>query len=100
MQKKDDDGPPAAGGGGTGKPEEPENKGKIMMDATCVSTDIRYPTDLGLLNEAWEITEKYIDVLYEPLKGKIAKPRTYRNTAMGEYLTVIKMRKPRKNLLR
>jgi transposase, IS5 family len=100
MQKKDDDEPPAAGGGGTTKPEETENKGKMLMDATCVPADIRYPTDLGLLNEAREITEKFIDILYEPLRGKIAKPRTYRNSARKKYLAVAKMRKPRKNQLR
>ena len=51
------------------------------MDATCVPADIRYPTDLSLLNEAREKTEKYIDILYEPLKGLVGKPRTYRRVA-------------------
>ncbi len=51
------------------------------MDATCVPADIRYPTDLNLLNEARKKTEQYIDILYEPLKGRIDKPRTYRKLA-------------------
>jgi transposase, IS5 family len=101
MQKKDDDQPPATGSGGTTKPEEePENKGQMLMDATCVPADIGYPTDLGLLNEARQKTEAFIDLLYEPLKGKIAKPRTYRDNARKKYLAVAKMRQPRKKLLR
>jgi len=101
MQKKDDDQPPATGSGETTKPEEePENKGQMLMDATCVPADIGYPTDLGLLNEARQKTEAFIDLLYEPLKGKIAKPRTYRDNARKKYLAVAKMRQPRKKLLR
>lgn len=38
-----------------------ENKGKLLLDATCAPADIRYPTDLSLLNEAREKTEKTID---------------------------------------
>ena len=39
-----------------------------MSDATCVAIDIKYPTDIGLLNKARETTEKIIDKLYKPLK--------------------------------
>ncbi len=100
--KKDDDEPPATGGdtGLKNSGETLENKGKLIMDATCVPADIRYPTDLGLLNEAREKTESYIDILYEPLKGKIGKPRTYRKVARADYLATAKMRKPRKKQLR
>lgn len=99
--KKDDDDPPLA----TSKePKNPakttENKGKLIMDATCVPADIRYPTDLGLLNEAREKTEEHIDTLYLPLQGRIKKPRTYRQVARKEYLKIAKMRKPRKKQLR
>jgi len=70
------------------------------MDATCVPADIRYPTDLSLLNEAREKTESYIDILYEPLKGVIDKPRSYRRVARAEYLATAKKRKPGKKELR
>jgi len=53
-----------------------ENKGKLILDATCAPADIRYPTDLSLLNEAREKTEGYIDILYQPLCGGMKKPRT------------------------
>ncbi len=102
QDKKDDDEPPAAGGhtDRDSSGELPQNKGKLVMDATCVPADIRYPTDLSLLNEAREKTESYIDILYEPLRGKIDKPRTYRKIARADYLATAKMRKPRKNQLR
>ena len=105
QNKKDDDDPPAdeppaTGGGPEISRKAPENKGKLIMDATCVPADIRYPTDLGLLNEAREKTESYIDVLHEPLRGKVDKPRTYRQVARNDYLQIAKMRKPRKKQLR
>ena len=28
------------------------NQGSLLIDATCLPADIRYPTDLSLLNEA------------------------------------------------
>lgn len=37
------------------------NKGRLIVDATCAPADIAYPTDIGLLNEAREKTEKIID---------------------------------------
>ena len=100
QDKKDDDEPsPATGRGSENPAKTTENKGKLIMDATCVPADIRYPTDLGLLNEAREKTEGYIDTLYLPLRGKIKKPRTYRVVARKEYLGIAKMRKPRKRQL-
>ncbi|WP_429845957.1 transposase, partial [Caldifermentibacillus hisashii] len=56
-----------------------ENRGKLILDATCAPADISYPTDFKLLNEAREKLEHIIDVLHKPLKGTRKKPRTYRN---------------------
>jgi hypothetical protein len=70
------------------------NKGKLLIDATCVPADIRYPTDLSLLNESREKLEKIIDVLHAPHVGKRKKVRTYRREARKEYLKVAKRRKP------
>ena len=43
------------------KPEqEPENKGTLMLDATCAPSNIRYPQDFSLLNEAREKLETII----------------------------------------
>jgi hypothetical protein len=74
---------------------ESPNRGKLIVDATCTPADISYPTDLGLLNGARVHTEKIIDILYKPLKGKIPKkPRTYRNLARIDYLLIAKQRIP------
>jgi len=63
----------------------------LIVDATGTPADISYPTDLGLLNGARVHTEKIIDILYKPLKGKIPKkPSTYRNLARIDYLLIAK----------
>jgi IS5 family transposase len=72
--------------------EEKENRGKLIVDATVAPADIKYPTDLDLLNSSREQTEKLIDKIYKPESGKI-KPRTYREKARKEYLSIIKQRK-------
>ena len=74
---------------------QPENRGKLILDASCAPADISYPTDLNLLNQGRQQTEKIIDILYETLKGKLAqKPRTYRLLTRKSYLEVAKKRKP------
>jgi hypothetical protein len=77
----------------TEKTTEPENKGTIINDATCMPADIRYPRDIDLLNEAREKLEGIIDTLYEYSDLRM-KPRTYRNSARRDYLRFIKLRKP------
>ena len=71
-----------------------EHKGKLLLDATCTPADIKYPTDLSLLNEAREKTEKTIDTLYNQELGLAKKPRTYRKLARRDYLKIAKQRKP------
>jgi IS5 family transposase len=74
----------------------PSNQGQLIVDASCAPADIRYPTDLSLLNEAREQTEAIIDLLYEQVQDRIEKkPRTYRKQARRDYLSVIKQRKAR-----
>jgi transposase, IS5 family len=76
---------------------EPKNQGKLILDATCAPADLKYPTDLGLLNQAREHTEKIIDALHNQIKSPVKKkPRTYQNRARKEYLTLAKQRKPRR----
>jgi IS5 family transposase len=77
--------------------EKIENKGKLILDASCTPADIKYPTDLGLLNQARRQTEKIIDKLHlgEAIKVGI-KPRTSRERARRDYLKVAKKKKPRK----
>ena len=79
------------------EPSSHQNQGKLILDATCTPADISYPTDLKLLNQAREQTEKVLDRLYEQVKDKLErKPRTYRQKARQSYLAIAKQRRPRK----
>ncbi len=74
---------------------ERKNKGKLILDATCAPADIKYPTDLEILNQARKTIEIIRDILYYSLKGKLKKkPRTYRKKARKEYLKIAKKRRP------
>ncbi len=81
-------------------PAEKPNQGTLILDATCTPADMRYPTDLGLLNEAREKLDEIIDTLHADSGKKEKRPRTYREKARKDYLHVSKQRSPRKNQLR
>ena len=82
-------------------PEATGNQGSLLIDATCTPADIRYPTDLSLLNEAREVTEKLIDAMHPPVRdGFGAKPRTHRRKARQQFLAVAKKKRPRINKIR
>ena len=87
-KKPDDDEPPKPG----------ENKGTLMLDATCTPADITYPQDLNLLSKAREKAEGIIDQIHAAEGG--SKPRTYRKVARREYLKVSKMRRKPAKVLR
>jgi|GEM_PF-1104301 len=55
------------------------NSGTLTIDSTCAPSNIRYPQDVSLLNEARENAEKLLDELHDPADGK--KPRNYRKRA-------------------
>jgi transposase, IS5 family len=84
------------------EPAEPENNGKLLIDATCAPSDIRYPTDLSLLDEAREKTETIIDTLWEHTEKSSdqVKPRTYRKKARVQALSVLRQKKPLKSEIR
>jgi hypothetical protein len=75
------------------------HQGKLILDATVCEQAIRFPTDLGLLNESREISEAIIDALY-PQSGLEKKPRSYRRTARKKYLAIVKQRKPGRKKIR
>ena len=89
----DDSDPPA--------PPSSGNQGQLIVDASCAPADIHYPTDLDLLNQAREHSERFIDELYQQVAGCLAKkPRTYRQTARRDYLRIVKRRKKPRKLIR
>lgn len=71
---------------------ETQKKGKLVVDASCMPSDIRYPNDMSLLDEARTKTEKIIDELCKA-QG-IKKPRTYRQKARKEFIRFIHEKKP------
>ncbi len=80
--------------------EPPINHGKLIVDATCAPADIRYPTDVSLLNEAREKTEELIDKLHAPLMGKQDRPRTYRVKSRRAFVAFIRRKKPGRQAIR
>ncbi len=113
-KRNDDDdnksGPPSDGH----KPEEsnksgrkassfityPVNQGKLILDATCAPADIRYPTDLSLLNEAREKLDDIIDIVHKNLGKPGKRPRTYRQIARKAFLSIARNKKPGKKGIR
>ena len=69
-----------------------ENLGTEILDATCSPSNIRYPQDFSLLNEAREKLEDMIDYFHKNCHPW-AKPRTYRRVARKEYLALAKSKK-------
>ena len=86
-----------------------DNQGSLLIDATCAPVDIRYPTDLSLLNVdevfsegvAREVTEVLIDSMYKQVRESFDhKPRTYRKQARQQFLAVAKRKRPGINKIR
>ena len=87
-----DDTPPAGGNGSEGSDAAPtENKGTLILDATCAPQQISYPQDINLLNEARENLESLIDDICS--RFNYYKPRMYRKNARKDYLSLAKCRK-------
>jgi len=74
-----------------------QNKGKLLIDASCAPADITFPTDLKLLNKAREKSEEIIDILHAPYVGIRKKPRTYRRKARKNFLAAAKSKRLLKN---
>jgi IS5 family transposase len=80
----------------TGSDKASANQGTLLIDATCDPVDIRYPTDLSLLNEARVVTEKLIDAMHPQIRASFGdKPRTHRKKARQQFLAVAKKKRPR-----
>ena len=58
----DSDGQPGTGG----------NSGTMIVDATCAPSNICYPQNVSLFNEARENAETLLDILHDPAGGKEA----------------------------
>lgn len=67
--------------------------GTLIIDATCAPADIAYPTDLKVVNQAREATERIIDDLHRPQVGACARPRTHRKRARKAFVNAVKSKK-------
>jgi hypothetical protein len=91
-------------GDGDGTSGSSENSGKLLVDETCTPADVRYPHELGRLNQAREKSDLYIDQLdkwatqdkYPVLK----KPKTYRQKARKQYLAVARQKSANQKKIR
>ncbi len=62
--------------------------GSLILDATCSPSNIRYPHDFSLLNEAREKTDWMIDVLHRQVDPDQRHPRTYKQVLRKAYLAM------------
>ena len=94
LAKKDGhDAPPSSGTSGSehAAEGEAENKGTLVLDASCAPVHIRYPQDVSLLNEAREHLET---IIYRFCKSYgLPLPRRYARQARKEYLAFAKGKK-------
>jgi IS5 family transposase len=72
--------------------ETPKPKGKLKLDATIADQMIKYPTDLDLLNDSRQESERIIDALCKKLEIE-KRPPTYRRKARQHYLSLAKKKK-------
>ena len=78
-----------------------KNRGKLIMDATVAPSDIKYPTDIDLLNQCREHLETAIDIMWavvphkghkHPYSAKKAR-KAYLNISKSKRWTAKKLRK-------
>ena len=76
-----------------------KNRGSLLIDATVSPADIKYPTDLDLLNTSREHSERLIDILWKQNPVGV-KPRTYLRNARQDYLSLSKKKKKKSKEIR
>lgn len=75
------------------KREKKKNRGKLIMDATVAPADIKYPTDIDLLNKSREHLETAVDILWKKVPHKGHKLPYSPKTARKSYLSLAKSKK-------
>jgi hemerythrin len=84
---------------GTKSPEGNANRGTLKVDATVADQEIKFPTDVNLLNTSRENLERIIDIMYIAAVDGV-KPRTYRRVARKKYLNLSKKKRKSKKEIR
>ncbi len=70
-----------------------KNRGKILMDATVAPADIKYPTDIDLLNKSREHLETAIEILWKEVPHTGHKLPYSAKKARKSYLKLAKSKK-------
>ena len=98
VDRNDND--PGGGSCGDGKsemtPEETSkesNSGTLIMDATVANADIKYPTDIDLLNKCREHLETAIDILWPYFPHEQHKYPYNKKKARQSFLNISKSKK-------
>lgn len=73
--------------------KQKKNRGKLIMDATVAPADIKYPTDIDLLNKSREHLEAAVDILWEAVPHKGHKLPYSPKKARKSYLFLAKSKK-------
>jgi len=73
------------------RPINQQNSGKVQFDATIADADIKFPTDLSLLNDSREKSEEILGFICKNLQ--IETPRTYKRVARASWLNLSKSKK-------
>ena len=70
-----------------------KNRGKLLMDATVAPSDIKYPTDIDLLNQSRQHLETAIDILWKKVPHTSHKLPYSAKKARKTYLSLAKSKK-------
>ena len=70
-----------------------KNRGKLIMDATVAPSDIKYPTDIDLLNQCREHLETAIDIMWAAVPHKGHKLPYSAKKARKAYLNISKSKR-------
>ena len=70
-----------------------KNRGKLLLDATVASADIKYPTDIDLLNKSWEHLDTGINILWKHVEHTSHKLPYSAKKARKTYLKLAKCKK-------
>ena len=70
-----------------------KNRGKLLLDATGAPADIKYPTDIDLLNKSREHLETAVNILWEHVPHSYHKLPYSAKKARKSYLKLAKSKK-------
>ena len=70
----------------------------LKIDATCSDAEVRYPTDIDLLNDGTRVLNRYIDKLCT--KFDLLHPIPFAKQSRKVFLEVIKRKRKSKRLIK